>query len=182
MNPVFISSYRSAELPLLLEQYKNSPKFIDFIGAALDQADDLEVALFEVRDYFYLTPTALPAAVGVQLDIIGKVFWTPRIPGESDIDYRARIQKRALARLSGTPDDIMFACTTFLGASFAEYTPLYPAAFSIRTDIVIPRAILEELAPSGVGVGIGQWLEYLDGSGNLQPLETEDGSYIYTIT
>lgn len=182
MNPIQITNYRDADFPLLLEQYRQSGKLQDFIGAALDQATELEAALFEVRNLYYLTPTALPVAEGVQLDVIGSVFWTKRNFGESDADYRLRIQQRAIARLSGTPDDIVFACLTFLGASSASYQPNFPAGFSIQTDVAIPQSILEFLAPAGVGIGVGSWLEYIDGSGNLQPLETADGSYIYVIT
>lgn len=176
---VKITDYRAEEFPLLLEQYKNSAKLKDVIGAVFDQADELETAIFEIRDNYYLFFNNLPSAEGVQLDTIGKIYGESR-NSRSDADYRLAIQIRAASRLSGTADDIIFALVGFLGADIAQttYFPYYPAGFSIQTNIAIPAGLLEVLAPAGVGIGELDFLHYLESDGSLAPLALQDGNFI----
>lgn len=177
-----ITSYRDAEFPLLLEQYRNSSRLKDLIGASFDQADQLEIALFEIRDSYYLYFAGLASAEGKQLDTIGKIYGESR-NSRTDTAYRDAIQIRAAARLSGTADDIIFAVTALMGGDInqTEFTTEYPAAFSLRTNAQISDAVLAALAPAGVGVGRGDFLAYLEGS-TLQPILDQTNSYIYVIT
>ena len=143
------TSYNDLVFARRMEQYKNSPILQTIIEASNEQADDVETALFEVRDLFYL-----PTAEGVQLNTIGFIFKTFREYGETDASLRNRIQLSASARFSGTPEEIMTAVVVIFGGSYANYTPLYPAGFTISTDVLLTTQQLEHLAPAGVGIGL----------------------------
>ena len=155
-----------------MQQYKNSPRLSSIIETANDQANDLETAIFEVRDLFYL-----PTAEGVQLDIIGYIFNTFRQPGESDTDLRTRIQISASSRFSGTPEEIITAIIVIFGGTYANYIPLYPAGFFIATDAILTNEQIEKLAPAGVGVGE---LNYLVDANNVN-IADANAQDIYAI-
>ena len=56
-------------LILMIQQYKDKPKFKGIVEGMNDQANDLETAIFEIRDNFWLD-----TAEGVQLDVIGIIL------------------------------------------------------------------------------------------------------------
>lgn len=178
MNPVKIADYRTAEFPLIMEQYKNSPNLRNLIGVAIDEATNLEVALFELRDRYYLSFEGLPSAEGVQLDVIGSIYGEDR-RSRDDAAYRTAIQIRALSRLSGTPNDIIFGVTVLLGANSVVYTPYYPAGFSVQADIVLARELVLALAPAGVGTGDSGFLVSTQGEPIVQQ---GDGTSLIIVT
>ena len=166
-----IDDYRQLALQRIIEQYKNSPNLVGLLDSAGLQSNDMETALWEIRDLFYLD-----TAEGIQLDIIGKIF-TPRLSGESDADYRQRLKLFAAQKFSGTPEEIITTLKVFFGATTVEYFPLYPAAFAITTDATITPAELQRLAPAGVGIGTFDFL--VDATGD--PIVDAVGDYIYVI-
>jgi len=167
------TDYDEVVLSKIMEQYKNAPILNSIIKTSNEQAGDFEDALFEVRDLFYL-----PTAVGVQLDTIGFIFNTFRIGTETDALLRDRIQISASSNFSGTPEEIMTAVIVIFGGSYANYTPLYPAGFTISTDVALTQQQIEHLAPAGVGLGV--YANLVDAVGN--DIVDANGNSIYAIS
>jgi hypothetical protein len=166
---------QSLDLKLVLAQYKNSTNLLAVISTNDKQAQDLENAFFEIRDEFYLD-----TAVGVQLDIIGKIFKVER-KGLNDDEYRALIKSTSSSIGSGEPEFIIGALKSLYGATFVDYYPGYPgepASFTVITDAVVTEPELTILAPAGVKAYIGGFLEFEDSSGFLL---LEDGSSLLII-
>lgn len=168
-----ITDYYDFLLSYMMEQYKNSPLFDGVLDTTALQSNDLEQALWEIRDLFYLS-----SAEGVQLDIIGKIFGLNRNGSESDTDFRQRIKLTAAARFSGTPDEIIQTVQIFFGATTVSFIPLYPAGFALFTDVSLTKQELEALSPAGVGVG--EFANLVDAVNN--PITDFFGNYIYSIT
>ena len=160
----------SVNLELLLEQYKQSYNLRGLIDSMNDQADDLESALFEIRNEFYLS-----TAFGIQLDIIGTIFGESRNGRDDDEFYREALQLRASILSSGEPEAIIAVLKSVYKATFAWYYPGYPAqpaSFYMVTDADISQAHFERLSPAGVGAYLAVFLidaqdNYIvDGRGN----------------
>ena len=146
-----ITDYDSNTLNKLLEQYKQSPNLKSIIQSANISANDLEQALFEIRDEYYIS-----TAVGVQLDVLG-IIWGVAREGLVDADYRAKILAKMAVTNSGEPESIISLLKILFGATFVLYQPFYPAGFYIFTDGTITIAELEVVSPSGVqGLLLGQ--------------------------
>lgn len=157
---------------LIIEQYKKSTNLKGMIDAIQKQADDLETALFEIRDLYYLS-----TAEGIQLDYIGIIFGVER-QGLSDNDFRTLISATASLRTSGEPESIITILKVLYGATFVDYIPAYPtvpAAFYLITDSTISQQFLERISPSGVAPSIIEPLKFEDDT----PIEYEDGTYLY---
>lgn len=161
----------SVNLDLLLEQYKDSENLKGVIDASNDQADDLETALFEIRDLFYLD-----TATGVQLDIIGIIFSVLRA-GLSDEDYREVISVRAALITSGEPESIITILKLLFEATFVDYFPAYPAGYALLTDSTININELEVFSPSGVQPYLLESLKFEDDT----PIEFENGDLLFIV-
>jgi hypothetical protein len=162
----------SINTDLIIEQFKQSDNLRGMIDAVNKQLDDLEIALFEIRDLFYLS-----TAVGVQLDVIGRIFNVER-QGLSDEDYRKLIGARASIRTSGEPESIITILKVIDGATFVTYIPAYPAipaAFYLITDATITQENLNLISPAGVQPAIIESLKFEDDT----PIEFEDGNLLY---
>ena len=136
-------------LELFLAQYANADKLQGIMKAANKSANDLEQALFEIRDEFYLS-----TAIGAQLDILGIVFQVDR-NGLSDEDYRQIIFQKAALNFSGEPEAIISILKTIYSATFVIYYPSYPGKYFVQTDGVITTPQIEKISPAGVGVFFG---------------------------
>lgn len=166
-----ITNY-DTNLQLILEQYRQSVNLQGILSADNNQADDLETALFEIRDLFYLDTSE-----GVQLDVIGSVFNVDR-EGASDTDYRAAISAKAAIAGSGEPEAIIETLIVLFGATFVTYIPGWPAvpaAYYLLTDATVTLSDLEKISPSGVQPIILTALEYQDSTN----VEFEDGDLVY---
>ena len=145
-------------IELLISQYKDSTNLKGILEAALENMNDAELALFEIRDNFYLS-----TAIGAQLDIIGLIFNVDR-EGRIDELYREAIQEKATLAYSGEPERIIELAQSIYGATFVEYTPQYPAKYNLYTDAIILSRQLNPINPAGV---TGFLLKpILDGMGN----------------
>ncbi len=151
------------KLDLLLAQFQDSENMAGIISASYDKANDMETALFEIRDEM-----DLDSAVGAQLDILGRVFNLDR-DGASDDDYRISLKLKASSEYSGEPEAVISIVKSSFGASFVEYFPEYPGKYYIYTDLDdLSYTSLESISPTGVGVQ------------NNVDLITEDGELIIT--
>lgn len=145
-------------LDKLLSQFKDSNRFTALINGILENANDIETALFEIRDEF-----TIYTAVGVQLDVIGSIFSVDR-NGLIDEDYRTEIQKKAILRYSGEPESIIEAIKTIFGGTEVIYRPFYPGGYYILTDAILLSSQLDPINPAGVRGLLEKYL--VDGQGN----------------
>jgi hypothetical protein len=141
-----ITDYQQEALEVLLTQYEDSIYLRGLISGKSYQADDIEQALFEIRDLFYLD-----TATGTQLNVIGKI-WNVNRSGRNDEDYREAIYFQISLKISGTIPEIRAILKAFYGATYILYAPQYPAKYLLLTDANISIADLERISPAGVGV------------------------------
>jgi hypothetical protein len=171
-----ITNYAEEVIPYLLQQYQDSPKLKSIIKSLCFQADDLETALFEIRDMMWLD-----TALGIQLDFLGLIFGEER-KVRSDSDYRQAIIEKASKLLSGTPEDIIGALLSFYGGTYAKYERGGLADFTVTTDAVITDTQLEALSPAGVGSHAitpdRDFLLYID---TAEPIPFIGSGYLYLI-
>jgi len=137
-------------LQLLLQQYKNKPRFKSILEASNNQADDLEDGLFEIRDDYWVT-----TATGVQLDTIGEIVGEER-NGRNDTDYRQAILFRIQTNYgSGEPETVIFVFTNIYGATNCQLLFVGNATLQVYTDVIIDSQQFNDLLdiiPSGVGL------------------------------
>lgn len=165
----------NVNLRLLMEQYKDKEKLKGVLEAINAQADDLETALFEIRDLFWID-----TAEGVQLDTIGKIFGVAR-EGRNDTDYRNAIKVRASLIASGEPEAIISALKSLFGGTFVIFIPSYPAipaGYYVITDATVTLPELIKFSPAGVQPYIGIYLVLENGNN----LVFESGAKIFTVS
>ena len=112
-------------LDLFLAQFQNSTKLKAVMEKANDQANEIETALFEIKENFYVA-----TAVGAQLDVLGVIFNEDRL-GRTDGEYRAILQIKGALNYSGDPENIIQILKALYGATFVNYRPFYPAKFYV---------------------------------------------------
>ncbi len=167
-----ITDHAAVVLPLVISQYQNATRLLGLVRTGCAQADDLESALYQIRSGYWVSQ-----AVGVQLDILGKVYGEGRL-GRSDTDYRTAILARALTIVSGTPEEIMAFLRFTFGMSDATYLPEYPAGYVIGTeDTTSGAGMLDDLSPAGVQGLYGNPM--LDALGD--PMLSGTGEPIYGV-
>ena len=155
MEIVQITNYAEAALPLMLDQYRDSPNLRGMVGAFGAEMDKLETAMFEVR-----TILNIATAEGAQLDLIGRIANKGR-DGLSDADYRAVLAVWFTTTSSGTPEDILRNIKETTGATDAVYMPEYPAGFVVWFHPVAGSYSQEQLeseSPAGVQGFLGDIL------------------------
>jgi len=163
----------STNLTLILEQFKNSTRLKGVIDSMNDQADDLEKAIFEIRDFFYVD-----TAIGVQLDVIGSIFSEDRL-GRDDTDYRAAIKTKGSTITSGEPESIIAILRELFGGTFVTFFQaiLTPAAYYVQTDAVITTAEMKIFSAAGVQPNLLFPLEFEDST----IIEFEDGNTMFAV-
>lgn len=133
-----------------LWQYLEQPRFTAMLRALCDAVQPLESLAFDVRNGFLLT-----SAVGVQLDILGKIVGETR--GELvDGAFRVLIKARILANnCSGQPEQ-MYAVLALLDTDSFALREYPPAAYSVEvlgaTYPDIYYRILDYMKPAGVAL------------------------------
>lgn len=117
-----------------------------------EQAASIEEAYNQAR---------LSSATGEGLDIIGQEKNVPRLPGETDDNYRYRLSMSFLAGLGGNPESIRQALLTVDGVKDVKFIPYTHGAGSATVmliahdpyqgDALLPRAeeALKRVAPAG---------------------------------
>jgi hypothetical protein len=155
---------QNEDLKLMLGQYRKSTNLNGLVATNNKQSQDLEDALFELRDEYYID-----TAEGVQLDVIGNIFKVER-KGSNDTEYRQRITVTAASIGSGEPEFIISALLALYGATYVNYFPGYPgepASFTVITDAIVTIPELTFLAPAGVKPYLGGYLLLEDGTSFL---------------
>lgn len=135
---------------LLLEQYKESPKYIGILQAVATEADRLEACLWE-----FIQLLDIDAMEGAQLDLLGKIAKCLRIQQGvvlDDVAYRVVLKAAFRARTSGTPEEIIAAVLDATQSTVVSYLTEYPAAYWLIFDgsVAITQDYLERISPAGV--------------------------------
>ena len=161
---------------LVLEQYKESPKYLSWIQAVATEADRCETARWELSQLL-----DIGAMQGAQLDLLGKICGAARRQGVtllSDAAYRPVLRIAFRSRLSGTPEEIIAAVKEATGSTHVTYLPDYPAGFWVVYDgpREITQEFLDSISPAGVRGNLPCFLSLENGD----PLTLEDGEYILT--
>lgn len=162
MTVEFVSDHGDQGVGLLISQFRDKPFIEILVRAHMAQIQELEVVFFDL-----LVKRALDTAVGVQLDVIGRIVGQSRGTFDEDT-YRTFLQGRILVnRSSGTVDQMIELVNTLLpaGASMVvrEY---YPAAFEIEVIGAVPDWFGNALAAitlEAKGVGITPHVRWFNG-------------------
>jgi hypothetical protein len=145
-------------LDLLITQYKDKPNLAGMLTAYLNQVQELEDVFFDILAIF----TDIDSQVGEQLDLIGRIVGQDR-EGRTDDVYLLWIKARIkVNKSSGIVDELLEILALVAPNNTREYTPYYPASFTIR----LVGALLEDaeqiakLLGEAVGAGINGQLIY----------------------
>lgn len=96
---VQISTHVQDALDRLMEQYRNKPRISAILTSLVDQIQDLEDVVFEVRDGTMLFNGTTYPAIGAQLDQIGEIVGQKR-NGLEDAQYLLFILGKIAANYS----------------------------------------------------------------------------------
>lgn len=131
-----ITNVLERTLSILASQFRDQKpdgsltNFQKLIKALCGPAQELQNVLWQLK-----TERWLSTAIGLQLDEIGEILGLPRNPGESDEDYRERLQFQIFINISsGTPEDIIRAIKYLTDASSIRFFDVFPAFFQLETD------------------------------------------------
>ncbi len=156
-----IESHSAEALERLCELFKAKPKVRAFVTALCGPAQRIEDALYQL-----LTERYLDAAIGVQLDVLGKIVGQVR-NGLSDEDYKRYLRARVkVNRSSGITDHLLTIARLIVDDVDASlvFEPSYPAAgimhvSGIPFDSAI-AAVLIEFLRSAAADGVRIILEW----------------------
>jgi hypothetical protein len=153
-----VEGHTANGLELLLEQFKRKPRIAAVLGAFLGSVQELDDVAFQV-----LTERDLDTAIGVQLDVIGRIVGELR-QGRTDDEYRPFLRARILVnRSNGLTEEIITIVRVLLGES-AQLTlrEEFPAAFTIIVDdaIAAPIDAVIRLLQQAKAAGVRVLLEY----------------------
>lgn len=140
--------YSESGLNNLLPQFDSATRLRALVTSFLDEMAPTQDTAFQVRD-----ETGLFTAIGVQLDIIGKLIGVLR-GGLSDDAYREAIRGRiALNRANGSPASLINLVRLVTGSEDIAYAEYYPAEahISVQGGDILPDNFLDLVTPAGVG-------------------------------
>jgi hypothetical protein len=133
---VQITNQFERALALLVSQFRgqkangeltNLQKLIKVLIAPAQRLEDVKWQL--------KTERWLSTSIGAQLDEIGVILGLPRKIGESDEDYRERLQFQIFINTtSGTPEEVMAVLAFLTQATHVNYHDIGIAAFQLETN------------------------------------------------
>lgn len=136
-------------LDRLSSQFQESPVITELLKAFLESIRDTEDGLLQL-----LSERGISTAIGVQLDLIGKIVNEPRM-GRGDEDYRQALYIRIFINNSeGTPNEILQALRISTQATRTDYWEHHPASFHLLSNGSVNDATAKAMkmaAPAGVG-------------------------------
>ncbi len=94
-----------------------------------------ELQILDLVNYQLKTNRWLDSASGKQLDELGEILGLPRNPGESDEDYRERLQFQIFINTSnGTPEEMIEILRFLTDASYIGYFERECAFYQMETN------------------------------------------------
>ncbi len=140
--------------PWILEQYKDSKKYLACLKSVVDKLSEMDSAAVEVSTLLDFTGfiTGAPAE-GWKLDLVGNLLNIVREPGEDDDSYYNRIHKLNELSTAGTADNIISYVERLSGDKAPFYIDEAPATFFVYTLAgrqLKPHEVKRPIAPVGV--------------------------------
>lgn len=130
-----IPDYVASALARLMTQYKAAPNLQGVIEAVLKPLNAFEQNLGDMDSVRYL-----PAAIGAQLDLIGRIVGIEREPGQSDAEYLLRIYAQIKINTSeGQPEQAIQVFQLFTGAPQVRLFEMFPARVQIASEYDPPN-------------------------------------------
>lgn len=156
---VQITNQFERALALLASQFRDQKangdltNFQKLIKVLVKPMQDLENVKWELK-----TERWLSTAIGQQLDEIGLILGLPRNLGESDEDYRERLQFQIFINISsGTPEEVMQVLAFLTHATHVNYHDIGIADFQLETNgLTFPDPVNDlndaifQVSPAGV--------------------------------
>lgn len=156
---VQITNQFERALALLVSQFRgqkpdgsltNLQKLIKVLVIPFQQLEDVKWQL--------KTERWLSTAIGAQLDEIGVILGLPRIIGESDEDYRERLQFQIFINsTSGTPEQVMSVLRFLTNGTYSNYHDIGIADYQLETNgLKFPNPVNQlndgifQVSPAGV--------------------------------
>lgn len=164
--PAKIIDHAAQAVGNLLSQFRNSARLQELITIFCAEIQSLENLYHELYD-----ECTLETAVGVQLDMEGKIVGWPRM-GLSDDDYRAMIKVAIV--INQTDGDIPTGCyivsqitghpVRYIQRGRAHYSIGWRSAIPITQSIIdLLNEVMPKLSPAGVSWELIEWIEDIDG-------------------
>ena len=133
---VQITNHFDRALSLLVSQFRGQKpdgsltNFQKLIKVLVKPFQDIENVKWQLK-----TERWLSSSEGVQLDKLGEILGLARLPGESDEEYRERLQFQIfINKSSGTPEEVMSVLRFFTQATHTNYHDIGIAAFQLETN------------------------------------------------
>lgn len=154
-EPIQITDHIDQALQRLIEQYKDQPVLEALISSYVAEVQTLENTLWEL-----IEGQMIDYAVGVNLDVIGRIVGQPRTSGDDEV-YRNLLKVRiAINRSSGQWTDLNSVARLLLGAASIRWVNHGRMSISLRVlDELAERpgdlqTYLEEAAGAGTRVDV----------------------------
>jgi hypothetical protein len=149
-----ITDYINRTIGLMIEQFRNLPRFSGLISLIAQQYQELEDMFFDLMKY-----RGIVYAQGTQLDKIGAVLGLGRTSAD-DNQYRSDLYFQATINTSkGTPEELILVLQRVTGIAHIDYIEAQPA--SIFMYLVNPpylpnniRINMDKIKPGGVSLNI----------------------------
>lgn len=163
MYPTKDTTHADEALAFLTDHYKGKIVIEGLLKAFAKPIQDLEDAIWDVVESFYLTKPP----VGDQLDKIGTIVGAPR-EGLNDADYLAKVKIQIrVNRSAGLSEDILQVVFLALGHKADTYLDMPVAQFLVETwDYLMPNTLAGLLGHvRSVGTrGVLHYTTWADGS------------------
>ena len=175
-----IASHWQDARKLLLEQYKDSPRYLAILEAVISQGDHVEDLLWSVAYCLDMTGRVSELPTGPRLDRVGQVAGVDRFYGEDDQAYLQRIRVEVGLANAGTPEEVLRIARSFTGDPKPLYIPEYPAGFVLYTaepKAYLTQNLVDRISPAGVQGYIGCCL--VDALGN--PIFNANAGHILIV-
>lgn len=141
--------FEEAVKPAVLEQYKESRRWLSILKTVIDRIQDVEDAAVQFQ-----TILDIENSSGSKLDWIASLVNMPRYDGENDGDFKRRIQRSLAIRAAGTPDEIISAASYESQSKVKDVSLIeeIPGVFFVYTPKgrQIPYHKVQKMAPAGV--------------------------------
>lgn len=148
MAEIVKKDYIEYNKELLLGQYQGKENINNLLEVTGFYINEIQDAIIELRNLFWLD-----TAMGVQLDIIGRILKVFSRISEDDDIFRAYIREQASIFISGTPDEIIRSLIATFFATYVHYMNMndqQTAAYGLYTDASVSQTELERISPAGV--------------------------------
>lgn len=117
-EPIQITNSGAIAISRLLSQYRGKATVEGLVWALTAGFDEVEQALFDIRNTRFLAVAGGLSPTGVALARLGKLVGIAKGPAQTDLDYLTSIKVQIIANVSnGEPGSVVAAFTLLTGAT-----------------------------------------------------------------